>query len=79
MRELGFGLNRAFSQKRTVTDIGTFERMCGIHLSLGSKHASYNKPQISRSKARHHVDVFALTNTVTLDDQVVYRDDAWQV
>jgi aminopeptidase len=79
VRELGFGLNRAFSQERTVTDIGTFERMCGIHLSLGSKHASYNKPQISRSKARHHVDVFALTNTVTLDDQVVYRDGAWQV
>ncbi len=79
VRELGFGLNRAFSQQRTVTDIGTFERMCGIHLSLGSKHASYNKPQISRSKARHHVDVFAQTNTVTLDEQVVYRDGAWKV
>ena len=78
VRELGFGLNRAFSQERTVTDIGTYERMCGIHLSLGSKHASYNKPQINRNQARHHVDVFALTESFTLDDQVVYRDGAWQ-
>ena len=79
VRELGFGLNRAFSQDRTVTDIGTYERMCGIHLSLGNKHMSYDKPQIKRSEARHHVDVFALTESFMLDNDVVYRDGAWQV
>lgn len=79
VRELGLGLNRAFTQQRTVRDIGTFERMCGIHLSLGAKHGSYTKPQIKRAEARYHVDVFAATETVTLDNAVIYRDGAWQV
>ena len=79
VRELGFGLNRAFTQEKTVTDIGTYERMCGIHLSLGAKHMSYDKPQIRRNEAKYHVDVFVLTETFTLDDAVVYRDGAWQV
>jgi len=77
VRELGLGLNRAFTQDRLVSDIGTYERMCGIHLSLGAKHGSYNKPQIKKTAARYHVDVFVLTETVTLDDEVIYRDGAW--
>jgi len=79
LRELGLGLNRAFTQDRIVSDIGTFERMCGVHLSLGAKHGSYNKPNIKKTTARHHVDVFVLTDTVTLDNEAVYRDGAWQV
>ena len=79
LRELGLGLNKAFTQDRIVRDIGTFERMCGVHLSLGAKHGSYNKPEINKSAARHHVDVFVLTDTVTLDNEVVYRNGAWQV
>ena len=69
----------AFSKDRTVSDIGTFERMCGIHLSLGAKHGSYGKPNFKRGDGRHHVDVFAVTESVTLDEDVVYRDGAWQV
>jgi len=79
VRELGFGLNRAFSKDRTVSDIGTYERMCGIHLSLGAKHGVYSKPIIKRKDARYHVDVFAVTEAVLLDDQVVYQDGAWRV
>ncbi|MGZ3241283.1 MAG: hypothetical protein ACXWJK_13400 [Burkholderiaceae bacterium] len=79
LRELGFGMNRAFSKDRTVNDIGTYERMCGIHLSLGAKHGIYNKPNIRRATAKHHVDVFAATELVMLDDEIVYRDGAWQV
>lgn len=79
LRELGFGMNRAFSLDRIVRDIGTFERMCGVHLSLGAKHASYNKPNINKRKARHHVDVFVQTDAVLLDDERIYRAGAWQV
>ncbi|MFI4938816.1 MAG: hypothetical protein ACHP7O_00480 [Burkholderiales bacterium] len=79
LRELGFGMNRAFSAERTVSDIGTYERMCGIHLSLGAKHGSYSKPNIRRKNAKYHVDVFTITESFCLDDQVVYRDGAWQV
>lgn len=78
VRELGFGMNRALTQDKTVSDIGTYERMCGIHLSLGAKHGLYTKPQIRRATAKHHVDVFAVTKTVYLDDHVVYQNGAWQ-
>jgi len=81
IRELGFGLNRAFTQSRIVDDIGTYERMCGIHLSLGAKHAVYKKPNFSfsRKAARHHVDVFAVTEKVLLDGEIVYQDGAWKI
>lgn len=79
VRELGLGMNPAFSKDRTVRDIGTYERMCGIHLSLGSKHGSYAKPHIKRGEGRHHVDVFAITESVRLGDEEVYRDGAWVV
>ncbi|MCW5299019.1 hypothetical protein DXT88_12630 [Herbaspirillum lusitanum] len=79
LRELGFGMNRAFSRERMVDDIGTYERMCGIHLSLGAKHGVYSKPNIRRTTARYHIDVFAVTEAVYLDDELVYRDGAWQV
>lgn len=78
VRELGFGMNRALTHDKTVSDIGTYERMCGIHLSLGAKHGLYNKPQIRRATARHHVDVFAVTEAVYLDEQIVYQNGAWQ-
>ncbi|HAT31081.1 MAG TPA: hypothetical protein DCW29_09595 [Janthinobacterium sp.] len=79
LRELGFGMNRAFSREQLVNDIGTYERMCGIHLSLGAKHGVYQKPQFKRKDARYHVDVFAVTEGVYLDDELVYRDGAWIV
>jgi hypothetical protein len=79
LRELGFGMNRAFSRERLVSDIGTYERMCGIHLSLGAKHGQYQKPQFKRKDARYHVDVFAVTEAVWLGEERVYQDGAWRV
>ncbi len=79
VRELGFGMNRAFSQARTVSDIGTYERMCGVHLSLGAKHTIFKKPQFTRKQVKHHVDVFVMTDSVTLDGAVVYQNEAWQL
>ncbi len=79
VRELGFGLNRSFNQERTVSDIGTYERMCGIHLSLGAKHGIYGKPNFKRGDGKYHVDVFAVTESVHLGEQLVYQDGAWIV
>jgi hypothetical protein len=79
VRELGFGMNRAFSRERRVDDIGTYERMCGIHLSLGAKHGVYAKPGFKRKDARYHIDVFVVTDAVYLDDERVYADGAWTV
>jgi leucyl aminopeptidase (aminopeptidase T) len=79
VRELGFGLNRAFTRERRVADIGTYERMCGIHLSLGAKHGVYPKPGFKRKDARYHIDVFAVTDAVYLGAERVYADGAWTV
>jgi hypothetical protein len=79
VRELGFGMNRAFTRERRVDDIGTYERMCGIHLSLGAKHGVYPKPGFKRKDARYHIDVFAVTDAVYLGEERVYADGAWTV
>lgn len=79
VRELGFGLNRSFNRERTVSDIGTYERMCGIHLSLGAKHGIYGKPNFKRGDGKYHVDVFAVTESVRLGEHVVFQDGAWVV
>jgi hypothetical protein len=79
VRELGFGMNRAMTAERRVCDVGTFERMCGIHLSLGAKHGVYDKPNLKRRHTRFHVDVFAVTETVSLDGELVFRDGRWIV
>ena len=63
LRELGFGMNRAFTKDKLVDDIGTYERMCGIHLSLGAKHGIYNKPNFKSygfSDGKHIYMVFAV-------------------
>lgn len=79
IRELGFGLNRAFSKTRTVADTGTYERMCGVHISLGAKHGTYGKPGFKRRDGLYHVDVFADTHTFSLGDDVIYRDGAFVI
>jgi len=76
VRELGFGLNPAFSEKHRVSDIGTYERMCGIHLSLGCKHLQYKKNRF-RKKGGFHVDVFIKTDRVEIDGQTVYQNGAY--
>ena len=77
VRELGFGLNRAYSKTKTVDDIGSYERMCGVHVSLGTKHGMYGKPGFKRRDGKYHLDVFVDVHSVTLGDEVVYKDDAW--
>ncbi|MFC5511627.1 hypothetical protein ACFPOU_10885 [Massilia jejuensis] len=79
VRELGFGMNRAFTRELRVDDIGTYERMCGIHLSLGAKHGVYPKPGFKRKDARYHIDVFVVTDAVYLGDERVYADGIWTI
>jgi aminopeptidase len=73
VRELGFGMNRALTRDRMLTDIGSYERMCGIHLSLGQKHTIYAKPGMPKRSSKYHVDVFVAVEKVVIDDVVVYE------
>ncbi len=79
VRELGLGLNRAFSKTRYVSDMGTFERMCGLHLSLGAKHGIYAKEGMKRNSGKFHIDVMLDTDTLSIDDTVVFDDEKWLV
>jgi len=79
VRELGFGLNRAFSKDHYVSDMGTFERMCGLHLSLGAKHGIYAKEGMKRNSGKFHIDVMLDTDTLSLDDTVVFDGEKWIV
>ena len=77
VRELGFGLNRGMSKTKIVSDIGSYERMCGVHLSLGRKHGMYAKPGFKRGDGKFHIDIFVDTTTVVVDDEVLFKDEAW--
>ncbi len=79
VRELGLGLNRALSPQNVVSDMGTFERMCGIHLSLGAKHGIYAKEGHKRNSGKFHIDVMIDTHTLEIDDRVVFEGGAWRV
>ena len=79
VRELGLGLNRAFSKDRYVSDMGTFERMCGLHLSLGAKHGIYAKEGMKRNSGKFHIDVMLDTDTLSIDDTVVFDGEKWLV
>lgn len=79
VRELGLGLNRAFSKDRFVSDMGTFERMCGLHLSLGAKHGIYAKEGMKRNSGKFHIDVMIDTTSFQIDDNVVFDGEKWLV
>lgn len=75
VRELGFGLNRALTRTARIShDVGIYERMCGVHLSIGSKHALYPKEGFHKKKVKFHVDVFAAVDEVQVDGEVVYKN-----
>ncbi len=77
VRELGFGMNRAMTKERRLNDVGSYERMCGIHLSLGQKHTIYAKPGMPKRSSRYHVDVFVDTRSVTLDGVEIFNGSSY--
>lgn len=79
VREFGLGLNEAMSQHRIVSDITAFERQKGLHLSLGEKHATYNKPGMNRKSGRFHVDIFIDITKITIDDTIIYQNGDFTV
>lgn len=79
VREFGCGMNRAMTRERLVSDIGSYERMCGIHLSLGQKHTVYTKTGFPKRTSRFHVDVFVDVSEVLVDGQVLYQDGKYLV
>lgn len=73
VRELGLGLNRAMTKDRIVNDITAYERMKGVHLSLGEKHGVYKKPGLVPGKTRYHVDVFIDVERILVDGRPLFE------
>lgn len=73
VREFGLGLNRAMGRGRTVNDITAFERMKGLHFSLGSKHPVYKKAGIQTKHTRYHIDVFIDVQRIELDGAPLFE------
>lgn len=74
VREIGFGLNRGIQKENPLGDITAFERVIGVHFSLGEKHSTYKKPGISAHKARFHVDLFLATKEVIVNGNTIFKD-----
>ena len=72
IRELGFGLNRAINSERYPGDITAFERILGIHVSMGEKHSVYKKPGITTHKTKFHIDLFPTVDAIYADDQIIF-------
>jgi aminopeptidase len=77
VREFGLGLNRAMTKHKVVSDITAFERMNGLHFSLGAKHAIYKKPGLKPKKTRYHIDIFVDVETILADDEVIFKNGVY--
>lgn len=79
VREIGFGLNRAITRERYMQDITAFERLVGLHFSLGEKHSVYKKEGITAHKSKFHIDVFPVVDRVLADGEVIFENGEYLV
>lgn len=79
VREIGFGLNRAITRERYVQDITAFERILGMHFSLGEKHTVYKKAGMITTKTKFHVDIFPVVDRVTADGEVIFENNTYLI
>ncbi len=79
IREIGFGLNRAITRDAYLKDITAFERILGMHFSLGEKHTVYKKEGIKADKTRFHVDLFPVVTEVYADELCIFKDGVYTV
>ena len=79
LREIGFGLNRAITKERPLEDITAFERLVGLHFSLGEKHSVYKKEGITPHKTKFHIGVFPVADRILVDGEVIFENGKFTV
>lgn len=79
LREIGFGMNRAITRQNYLKDITAYERILGLHCSLGEKHTVYKKEGITAKDTRFHVDLFLDTKQVLADGTEIFKDGSYVV
>ncbi|QQR93096.1 MAG: hypothetical protein IPJ89_02560 [Candidatus Iainarchaeum archaeon] len=74
IREFGMGLNRALSKQHPLTEATAWERVNGLHLSLGMKHGVYQK-KFNKNKEiqqRYHIDIYPDVKRIWIAEELVY-------
>lgn len=79
LREIGFGLNRAITKERYLQDITAYERVYGMHFSLGEKHSVYKKAGMPTKKTKFHIDLFPVIDQVLVNGQPIFTNGKYQV
>ena len=85
IREIGFGLNKAITKERFLGDITAFERIYGMHLSMGEKHSVYKKEGLISKKTKYHVDLFPVAHKVTTvnkntnQEEIIFEDGKYVI
>ncbi len=85
IREIGFGLNKAITKERYLGDITAFERIYGMHLSMGEKHSVYKKEGLISKKTKYHVDLFPVVDFVssvnknTNTEEVIFENNKYVI
>ena len=81
IRELGFGINKAFSKnpELLIKDITAFERICGMHMSIGQKHSMYKKSKYPSHKARYHIDIFIQADIIKTDKVTIWEGEVYKI
>ncbi|MEK6821517.1 MAG: hypothetical protein AABY11_03920 [archaeon] len=76
VREFGLGLNNAITPQKRLTEATAFERIAGIHLSLGMKHGAYQKKFLKQKEInqRYHVDLYPHAKRIWLNDTLIFED-----
>jgi len=72
VREFGLGLNPAIGKGRPLDDMTAFERMKGLHVSLGAKHGIYK--EIAKKRGRYHIDVFVDMKRILVDGKPLFEN-----
>lgn len=78
IRELGLGINRSIKKFDRLGDISSYERLVGLHFSLGMKHGIYQKklwPKYGKKfYQRFHIDVFVDLKEILIDEEKIYEE-----
>ncbi|MBM3282535.1 MAG: hypothetical protein FJY86_04330 [Candidatus Diapherotrites archaeon] len=76
VREFGLGLNRGLSKEKRLTEATAWERVAGLHLSLGWKHGAYLKKFKAQKELnqRYHVDIYPDVKRMWISDTLIYEN-----
>jgi len=76
VRELGLGLNRNIKRFGCISEPMAYERVEGLHFSLGMKHGMYQKklwPKYGKKfHQKFHIDIFVDVKEIYIDDELVF-------